>query len=122
MVSKEIKRMLAERRRAEEDSHDRYFGRRLPKPPADFERAKKQLWDRIDRAAPYINQGCSGWPTSALLKIQFCAVLTSHTCTSEKILASYKFVDDMLDRARELFVAGYIPNPFLDPPVLMSEL
>lgn len=104
-----IKRMLAERAKSVEHS----FGSEpLDKNHvvASQQRRSEELMARIDKAAPYIDEGQTGWLPSTKLKLTYWVAMSSGREGAE--FRAIRFIDEMLERARKLFLAGLHPNPW----------
>src|SRR5690349_7727421 len=98
MVTEATKRMLRERlaRDLEADTieHD----------PMSAYAARETMWEMIDKAAPFMDEGCAPtkWRPSDLIKITYCALASGRTGPGDAAL----WVLEMLNKARGLWVAG----------------
>lgn len=107
-MSEGIKRMLAERAALAAD---------LAAPaPRTYDDALRDMLALIDKAAPYIDEGSPShrWRPSELIKLAYFAIATSDYRGARK--RAVNFVTLHLHRARELWLAGYHPDPFSSPP------
>lgn len=94
---------------------------------AEMAAADRQITDRIDRAAPYIDQNRApgAWPASAKLKFLW---LNAATVLELKLLGERGLnegiervnmtaaeINRLLDKAGRRFVDGYFADPFGEP-------
>lgn len=101
-----IKRMLAEQ--ATMSASKTAAGPALPAVDED-------LLAQVERAAPYIDAGCvAGWPPSAKLQMWFFAMVTGAGDGDDR--RARRWLQRMLDKARDRWLQGLHPNPLLDEP------
>jgi hypothetical protein len=105
-----IKKMLAERAKAEADKEV----------AAKLEKKWDYLIDEtmalVDKAAPSMDEGSdeTKWAPSAKLKIYFFVAATSESEGAEK--RAMLFVLKMIDKARALWIDGFIADPWAEVP------
>lgn len=106
-MSEAIKRMLAERARLAD---------RSLRVEAKWDRITADVFDMIDKAAPFMDEGCgpTKWNPSSKLKILYLTAATSPRPEAGK--EAMLFVLQMLDKARSLWVGGLHPDPWADQP------
>jgi hypothetical protein len=68
------------------------------------------LFDRIGKAAPYIDNEATGWLPSIKLKLIWCTVVTG--LRPENAWRAYRFIEQMLELARLRYLVGIHPDPF----------
>ncbi len=103
VVTAAIKRMLAERKA-------------LLAPPTERKYDPyRHLLEMIDKAAPFMDEGSpsSKWKPSEMLKIAYFIMATGPAHDGQTQGAN--FVLKMLDIARERWIAGRHPNPWVEP-------
>lgn len=105
-----IKRMLAERAKLEAD---RAANAKLER---KWERLSNEMLAMVDKAAPFIDEGCdpTKWPPSAKLKLTYFIAATSPYPGGEK--RALLFVLKMLERGRRLWIEGLHPDPWAENP------
>ncbi len=110
-MSEGIKKMLAEKAALR--------AKRTPPPIGDHLSPKGRgavdsLFEIIDRAAPFMDEGCDPklWKPSVKLKLLYFVASSSPFYTRRKMIEAYEAINHLLQKSRDLWTAGLHPDPF----------
>lgn len=108
----ELKRLVAERAAREQKTTEQR--KALARSERRWGRIRTVLFARIDRAAPWIDEGCppDKWLPSTLLKLLYFVSATAER--PEAVRDATISILKMLELARRRFRNGEHPNPFLE--------
>lgn len=110
-MSEGIKRMLAEREKVE--------ARKAAYKRTTWDDRVDETFALIDRAAPFMDEAFEPgqWKPSTRLKLLYVAAATSPNAHVDRAYEATMFIHQMLDKARQLWVNGYHPDPWREIPV-----